>query len=483
MAIVPSAENFQPPPDPDGAAELRLPPSSAIAEQAVLGGLLIDNETWERVSGIVGENDFYFKENRELFKEISALMADNQPFDVVTLSNRLQKEKTDSTGMLAYLATLAKETPSTANIVAYAKIVREKAVRRRLIGAATGIIEDSYDQELDARNLLDRAEQAVFDIANEGAGADKSALMAMPELSVATYDRIEQLGEGGPVGLKTRFETIDSKTLGLEDGELVVIAGRPSMGKTSFALNIVENVALGKDNKPAAVFSMEMSARQIAMRLFSSLGRISQERLRTGKLHEEEWARLTSTMKLLQKAPIFVDDSSSLTPLDIHTKVRRLKREHKSLGIVMVDYLQLMQTSKVSENRTAEISQISRSMKALAREMEVPVLALSQLNRAVESRNDKRPMMSDLRESGAIEQDADLIMMIYRDEVYNEDSEDKGIAEIRITKQRNGPLFTSKLTFLGQFMRFDNYISESAVAPENAPAPVSDDVYSDNIGI
>lgn len=483
MAIVPSAEGFQAPPDSDAAAGFRTPPNSGIAEQAVLGGLLIDNETWDRISGIVSKDDFYFKENRRLFHEISALAENSQPFDVVTLSDRLQKEKADSTGMLAYLATLARETPSTANIVAYARIVHEKAVRRSLIGAATGIIENAYDQELGEKELLDRAEQTVFDIANKGVTADKNELVAIPDLIVDTYNRVEQLCETGPIGLKTGFEMIDKNTLGLEEGELVVIAGRPSMGKTSFALNIVEHIALGTDNKLAAIFSMEMSARQIAMRLFSSLGRISQEHLRTGKLNEEEWARLTSTIRLLQNAPIYVDDSSNLTPLDIHAKVRRLKREHKSLGIVMVDYLQLMQTSGVSENRTAEISQISRSMKALAREMEVPVLALSQLNRAVENRSDKRPMMSDLRESGAIEQDADLIMMIYRDEVYNEDSQEKGIAEIRITKQRNGPLFTAKLTFLGQFMRFDNHAPEAAATPQAAPVPVNDNVYSDNIGI
>ena len=483
MAIVPSAEGFQAPPEFDGHAGLRTPPSSAIAEQAVLGGLLIDNETWDRVSGIVGASDFYFKENRLLFEEITKLMADDQPFDVVTLSNRLHKEKADSTGILAYLATLAKETPSTANIVAYAKIVREKAVRRGLIGAATGIIEDAYNQDVEEKSLIDRAEQAVFDVADKGIAADRSAVESMLNLSVAAYNRIENLREKGPTGLKTGFKTIDKQTLGLEKGELIVIAGRPSMGKTSFALNIVENVALGEDNKPAVIFSMEMSAPQIAVRFFSSLGRINQQRLRTGELREEEWPRLTSSMKLLQNAPIFVDDTSNLTPDEIHAKVRRFKREHESLGVVMVDYLQLMQTSKVSDNRTAEISQISRSMKTLAREMQVPVLALSQLNRAVESRNDKRPVMSDLRESGAIEQDADLIMMIYRDEVYNEDSSEKGIAEIKVVKQRNGPLFNCKLTFLGQFVRFDNYIPDEAAPSGGAPAPVSDEVYSDNIGI
>ncbi len=475
-AIAPSSEGFE----QADTAGLRTPPSSTFAEQAVIGGLLIDNGAWDRIAGIVGESDFYFKENRALFREISALAETDQPFDVVTLSDRLQQDPADSTGVLAYLATLANETPSAANITAYAGIVREKSVRRRLIGAATGIIENAYKRDVDEAVLLDRAEQSVFEIASAGKGAGKGELESMAQLSVETYDRIEHLRESGPTGLKTGFSQIDDKTFGLEAGELVVIAGRPSMGKTSFALNIVENVVLGEDQKPAAIFSMEMSARQIAMRFFSSLGRISQGRLRTGKLHDEEWPRLTSAMKMLQTAPIYVDDTSTLTPLEIHTKVRRLKRRHQTLGLVMVDYLQLMQTSGSSDNRTAEISQISRSMKALAREIEAPVLALSQLNRGVEQRQDKRPMMSDLRESGAIEQDADLILLIYRDEVYHEDTADKGIAEIRIAKQRNGPLFTSKLTFLGQFMRFENLAPESAVGGAR-PSPES--AYADNIGL
>ncbi len=475
-AIAPAAEDF----GEAGVANLRVPPSARVAEQAVIGGLLIDNDAWDRISGIVGENDFYFKENRVLFREINLLAEGNQPFDIVTLSNRLQKDRADSTGILAYLATLAKETPSAANIAAYAKIVRDKSVRRRLINVATGMIEEAYRQDGDEKVMLDRAEQAVFEIAAANAAEDKGELKAMSGLSTATYDHIERLRESGPTGLKTGFRQIDEKTLGLESGELVIIAGRPSMGKTSFALNIVENVVLGEDQKPAAIFSMEMSASQITTRFFSSLGRISQGRLRTGALHDDEWPRLTSAMKMLQNAPIFVDDSSSLTPLEIHAKVRRLKRQHKSLGLVMVDYLQLMRTSGTSENRTAEISQISRSMKALAREMEVPVLALSQLNRAVETRTDKRPMMSDLRESGAIEQDADLILMIYRDEAYNEDTVDKGVAEVRIAKQRNGPLFTSRLTFLGQFTRFENLAPESMVG---GAIPPPGNTHPDNIDL
>ena len=452
-----------------------------MAEQAVIGGLLLDQNAWDRIVGIVGENDFYAKEHRMLFREISALAGDNQPFDVVTLGNRLEKGGgPDTTGMVAYLLTLAKETPSAANITAYADIVREKSVRRQLITAATTIIGEAYKQEGDGKLLLDRAEQSVFEIAVASKNASKGEFETMEGLSAAAYDRVDRLHESGPTGLKTGFPGIDEKTFGLEAGELVVIAGRPSMGKTSLALNIVANVALGKQPKTVAIFSMEMSASQIAMRLFSSLGRINQGRLRSGQLREDEWPRLTAAMKMLQKAPIFVDDTSALTPLEIHAKVRRLKRQHETLSLVMVDYLQLMQTSDNSDNRTAEISQISRSMKTLAREIGVPVLALSQLNRAVEGRHDKRPLMSDLRESGAIEQDADLVMMIYRDEVYNEESADKGVAEIRIVKQRNGPLFTAKLAFLSQFTQFANVVPESAVS-DVVPPP--DTAFTDSVDL
>ena len=474
MATVFSANGIQ----ELSAPELKTPPYSVVAEQAVIGGLMIDNEAWDRVSGVINESDFYLKENRSLFKEICVLAEHNQPFDVVTLSDRLQKGKADSAGTLAYLATMAKETPSSANIMSYAEIVREKSVRRSLINAATRIIEETYKEDVDEKALLDRSEQLVFEIATEG--NQKNDPETISTLSTDTYNHIEHLRESGPTGLKTGFNHIDENTMGIEPGELVVIAGRPSMGKTSFAMNIVENVALGTNPGAAVIFSMEMSARQIALRLFSSLGRISQGRLRTGNLKEEEWPRLTGATRMLQDAPIFVDDTSSLTPLEIHAKVRRLKRKHKSISLVMVDYLQLMQVSGNSDNRTAEISQISRSMKILAREMNVSVLALSQLNRAVELRGDKRPMMSDLRDSGAIEQDADLIMMLYRDEVYNKDSKEKGTAEIRIVKQRNGPLFTSKLTFLGQYMRFENQIPESAMSDMPRPPESS---YSDNIGL
>ena len=480
MTTVPSTSNFE----ESSITNLHVPPHSIIAEQAVIGGLLINNDAWEHISGIVNEKDFYTKENRVLFKEISILIKDNQPFDIVTLSNSLQKDnKINSSGMLVYLANLAKETPSAANIVAYAKIVREKSIRRRLISTATEIIESSYRQEVDEKFLLDHAEQSIFDIATSSTKVDKSQVESIKDLSVDTYQHIEHLRQHGAAGTKTGFHDIDKNTLGLESGELIVIAGRPSMGKTTLAMNIIENIVFGENQKPAVIFSMEMSARQIVMRFFSSLGRINQARLRSGKLHDDEWPRLSSTMKMLRDAPIYIDDTSSIEPFDIHAKVRRLKRQHESLGVVMVDYLQLMQISGKSDNRTAEISQISRSMKILAREMEVPVLALSQLNRATESRQDKRPVMSDLRESGAIEQDADLIMMIYRDEVYNKETPDKNTAEVNITKQRNGPLFTSKLTFLGRFMRFENRISESAIPDGVTSGSTQNNPYSDDIGI
>ena len=464
MAAVVSTEGFQNPQEEN----LRRLPCSALAEQAVIGGLLIDNDAWEKVAGVVSANDFYFKENRLLFKAIKALAEEGKPFDIITLGNRLQKETNSSVNVLAYLGSLAKETPSSANIVSYAQIVHEKFVRRSLIGAATKIMEEAYKQDIEQKILLDRAEQSIFEIADSNAKSDKNKLVSAEELSIDTYQYIDLLHKNGPAGIKTGFDDIDKRTSGLEAGELVVIAGRPSMGKTSLALNMVENIVFGDHSRPAVIFSMEMSARQIAMRFFSSLGHISQFRVRTGKLREEDWPRLSSAMRMLKQAPIFIDDTSSLTPFDIHAKVRRVKREHGSLGVVMVDYLQLMQISGSKENRTAEISQISRLMKTLAREMEVPVLALSQLNRAVESRPDKRPMMSDLRESGAIEQDADLIMMIYREDVYEKKLEGDGgtgvpgrasnesIAEINIAKQRNGPLFTAKLNFVKDIMRFRN---------------------------
>ena len=364
------------------ARNLRSLPCSALAEQAVVGGLLIDNDAWEKVAGIVGENDFYFKENRLLFKEIRALAEEGKPFDIVTLGNRLQKSPGSPSSALAYLGGLARETPSSANIVAYAQIVHEKFLRRSLIGAATRIIEDAYKQDSGQELLLDRAEQSIFEIADSTARNDRTRLVSAHELSVDTYHYIDSLHKNGPAGIKTGFDDIDKRTSGLEAGELIVVAGRPSMGKTSLALNMVENVAFGDNPLPAVIFSMEMSARQIAMRFFSSLGHISQFRVRTGKLRDEDWPRLSGAMKMLKQAPIFIDDTSSLTPFDIHARVRRVKRECGTLGVVMVDYLQLMQISGSKENRTAEISQISRAMKNLAREMEVPVLALSQLNRA-----------------------------------------------------------------------------------------------------
>ncbi len=465
MAAKILSEEFE---DPQ-VENLRSLPCSALAEQAVIGGLLIDNDAWEKVSGVVSANDFYFKENRLLFKEITMLAQESKPFDIVTMGDRLQKNTSGPVNTLAYLGSLARETPSAANIVSYAQIVHEKFVRRSLIKAATEIMEEAYKQDIQQRALLDRAEQSIFSIADSSTTGDKTRLVSSDELSVDTYKYIDHLYKNGPSGIKMGFEEIDRKTGGLEAGQLVVIAGRPSMGKTSLALNIVEEIVFGGQPLPAVIFSMEMSARQIAMRFFSSLGNISQFRLRTGKLNDVDWAGLSTAMQMLKQSRIFIDDTSSLTPFDIHAKVRRVKREHGPLGVVMVDYLQLMQISGSKENRTAEISQISRAMKNLAREMEVPVLALSQLNRAVESRPDKRPMMSDLRESGAIEQDADLIMMIYREDVYEKKLEgDSGtvspgsasnmsIAEINIAKQRNGPLFTARLNFFKSIMRFRDY--------------------------
>ena len=439
---------------------LKVTPHSIEAEQSVLGGLMLDNEAWDQVSEIVAEDDFYRHDHRMIFRAVAELARLTKPFDVITLSEWMQDVGIlDKAGGLAYLGALAKNTPSAANIKAYAQIVRERAVLRQLAQAGAEISDSVYNKG--ARNseeLLDDAERLVFNIADQGARG-RRGFSALKDLLVKAVDRIDTLFHlDNPItGVPTGYTDFDERTSGLQASDLIIVAGRPSMGKTSFAMNIVEHAAI-KNKTPVAVFSMEMPGEQLAMRMMSSLGRIDQHRVRTGKLSDDDWPRLTSAVSLLAEAPIFIDDSPALTPNEVRARSRRLAREH-GLGLIVIDYLQLMQVSGTKENRVTEISEISRSLKSLAKELKVPVIALSQLNRSLEQRPNKRPVMSDLRESGAIEQDADLIVFIYRDEVYNEDSPDKGTAEIIISKQRNGPIGTTRLTFLGQYTRFENFTS------------------------
>ena len=361
----------------------------------------------------------------------------------------------------AYIGRLAKDTPSASNIVAYANIVREKSVLRQLIAVGTDISSSGYQPEgRDSKELLDNAEKSVFKIAEQGARGN-SGFQEMKSLLSKTVDKIDHLfnSQGGVTGVATGFDKFDEMTTGLQPSDLVIVAGRPSMGKTTFAMNIAENAAIG-EKLPVAVFSMEMPGDALAMRMISSLGRVDAHHIRTGNLTDEDWARITSAIHILSEANIFIDDTPAMSPNEVRARARRLKRQQGGLGLIVLDYLQLMQVHGGSENRATEISEISRSLKAMAKELDVPVIALSQLNRSLEQRPDKRPVMSDLRESGAIEQDADLIVFIYRDEVYNEDSPQKGVAEIIIAKQRNGPIGKSLLTFLGKYTKFENYIPE-----------------------
>ena len=460
-------QEVAPPPYPpsysnDSSTEsLKLPPYSLEAEQAVLGGLMIDNSTWDEVAEVAVESDFYRQDHRLIFRAIADLAEESKPYDVVTLSEWLDsRNELNNVGGLGYLGSLAKNTPTAANIKAYAKIVRERSVLRQLIRVSTDIAESAYNPDgRSSAELLDQAESKVFDIAEKGARTN-SGYTNIKELLVKAVDRIDTLYQSDTAytGVPTGFDDFDNMTSGLQKADLVIIAGRPSMGKTSFVMNIVENAAI-KHRQPVAVFSMEMPGDQLVMRMMASLGRIDSNKVRTGKLDDADWPRLTSAVGILNDAPIFIDDTPGLNPMEIRARARRIMREH-GLGMIVIDYLQLMQSAKgSSENRATEISEISRSLKGLAKELGVPVLALSQLNRSLEQRPNKRPIMSDLRESGAIEQDADLITFIYRDEVYNDDSPDKGTAEIIIGKQRNGPIGTCRLTFLGKYTRFENHVN------------------------
>ncbi|NNM52616.1 MAG: replicative DNA helicase [Pseudomonadales bacterium] len=445
-------------------AEIAMPPHSIEAEQAVLGGLLLDANAWENLAEIVSEADFYRHDHRLLFRAIVQLIENQQACDALTLANALTAQgHLDEAGGLPYIGELVKNTPSAANIRSYGKIVRERSVRRQLARVAHEVADSAFRPDgRSPEELLDEAERRIFEIAEQqqhGTGPQ-----AVNPLLKAALKRIDELYHSGGAltGLTTGFDDLDERTTGMQRGDLIIIAARPSMGKTTFAMNIVEN-ALLSSSKPILVFSMEMPAEQLIMRILASLGRIDQTRLRTGvHLQDEDWSRLTSAVSLIQGRPLYIDDSPALTPTELRARSRRLARDMGGqLGLIMIDYLQLMRVPDAANNRVNEISEISRSLKALAKEMGCPVVALSQLSRAVESRPNKRPVMSDLRESGAIEQDADLIMCIYRDEVYTkEESKEKGIAEIIIVKQRNGPIGTVRLAFQGQFSRFENLAAE-----------------------
>ena len=439
-------------------AALKVPPHSIEAEQSVIGGLMLDNNALERVVDQVSGRDFYRHDHRLLFEAILALAERNQPFDVVTLSEQMDKEGLlAQVGGLAYLGELARNTPSVANIKAYAQIIRERATLRQLISISNEIADSAYiPQGRTGEEILDEAERKIFAIAE--ARPKTGGPVGINEILVKAVDRIDTLFNSGAglTGISSGFTDLDDKTNGLQPADLIIVAGRPSMGKTTFAMNLVENAVMRSD-KAVLVYSLEMPSESLVMRMLSSLGRIDQTKVRSGKLDDEDWPRLTSAVNLLNERKLFIDDTAGISPSEMRARTRRLAREHGEIGLIMVDYLQLMQIPGSSgESRTNEISEISRSLKALAKEFNCPVVALSQLNRSLEQRPNKRPVNSDLRESGAIEQDADVIMFVYRDEVYHPETEHKGVAEIIIGKQRNGPIGTVRLAFIGKYTRFDN---------------------------
>lgn len=440
---------------------LRLPPHSIEAEQSLLGGLLIDNTVWERVGDIVNEADFYRDDHRRIFRQIARLIELGKPADVVTVYEALEKNgEAEHVGGLAYLGEIANSTPSAANVRRYGEIIRERAILRKLVSVGDQIAASALTPSgKDAKTLLDEAEAKVFEIAEAGARTVSGFVPIQPILG-QVVDRIQELYDrdspAGITGVPTGLADLDEKTSGLQPSDMIVLAARPGMGKTSLALNIAETVAV-EAGLPVAVFSMEMPGTQLATRFLSSVGRIDQHKIRTGKLTDEEWQRLTYALGKLHEAPIFIDETPGLNPTDLRARCRRLHRQCGRLGLIVIDYLQLMTSLKESDNRSAELSEISRSVKSLAKELHVPIIALSQLNRSLEQRPNKRPVASDLRESGAIEQDADIIMFIYRDEIYNPDSPDKGMAELIISKHRNGSTGTVRMTFIGEFTRFENY--------------------------
>jgi len=446
---------------------IRVPPHSIEAEQSVLGGLLLDNAAWDRIADLLTESDFYRYDHRQIFSHIGKLIAATKPADVITVFESLTSVgKADEVGGLSYLNALAQNTPSAANIRRYAEIVRERGVLRKLITVSDEIAGQAFSpQGKEVSQLLSEAESRILAIAQEGARGAQGFLEIQPLLA-EVVQRVEELyNRDNPsdiTGVPTGFIDLDRMTSGMQPGDLIIVAGRPSMGKTAFSINIGEHVALDS-GLPVAVFSMEMGGAQLAMRMIGSIGRLDQQRLRTGRLNDDEWPRLTYAIQKMDETQLYIDETPALTSRDLRGRARRLKRQCGQLGLIIIDYLQLMAPNSSGENRATEISEISRDLKAMAKELNCPVIALSQLNRSVEQRPNKRPVMSDIRESGAIEQDADLILFIYRDEVYNPDSPDKGSAEIIIGKQRNGPIGTVRLTFAGQYTKFENYAGGSGI--------------------
>jgi replicative DNA helicase len=459
------AFNSQQPVDSQVAA-LKLPPHSIEAEQSLIGGLLIDNAAWDRIGDVVRETDFYRDDHRRIFRHIGKLIQQGRPADVVTVYESIeQSNEVDQTGGLGYLGEIANATPSAANIRRYAEIVHERGILRQLVTVGDEIAGNALNPAgRDVKTLLDDAEQRIFQIAEAG-NRGNNGFVAIQPLLGEVVERMETLlardSQSDITGVATGFADLDRLTSGLQPGDMVVVAGRPSMGKTAFALNIAEHVGV-ELRLPVAIFSLEMSGPQLATRFLSSVGRIDQTKLRTGRLTDDEWDRMTVALGKLHEAPIHIDETGAINSTDLRARARRLHRQFGKLGLIIIDYLQLMSSNRDGENRATEISEISRSIKALAKELQVPIIALSQLSRKVEERNDKRPLMSDLRESGAIEQDADIIMMMYREEYYKPDTQDKGMAEVIITKHRNGPTDTVRLTFLGEYTKFENFASGSA---------------------
>ncbi len=444
---------------------IKLPPHSIEAEQAVLGGILLDNTVWIRVADLITEKQFYRNDHRLIFRHISLLIDNNQAADAITVSESLENsDELEGVGGLSYIGLLVQNTPSSENTKRYAEIVREKSTLRNLASVANKIVDSSYSpMGKPAAQLVDEAEAQIFSITEQGAKINTGFSKLEPVIT-EVVEKVETLyNQDNPshiTGIPTGFTDLDKMTAGFQEGDLVIIAGRPSMGKTALALNIAEHVAVNS-GLPVGVFSMEMSASQLVMRTLGSMGRFDQHKLRTGRLTVEEWGRFTDPVVKLTKAPMQIDETAALNALELRARARRLHREYKKLGLIIVDYLQLMSSASAGENRATEISEISRALKALAKELQVPVVALSQLNRSVEQRPNKRPVMADLRESGAIEQDADVILFIYRDEVYNPDSPDAGTAEIIVAKQRNGPTGQVVLTFQGEYTRFTNHMNDN----------------------
>jgi len=446
---------------------LRIPPHSIEAEQSVLGGLLLDNSAWDKIADFVSPEDFYRYDHRLIFQHIAKLISGSRPADVITVFESLSSaNKAEEVGGLSYLNALAQNTPSAANIRRYAEIVRDRGILRKLISVSDEISGSAFNpQGKEVKQMLDEAESKIFAIAEEGSRGTQGFQEIQPLLT-QVVERIDELynreNPNDITGVPTGFVDLDRMTSGLQPGDLIIVAGRPSMGKTAFSVNIGEHVSTDS-GLPVAIFSMEMGGSQLAMRMLGSVGRLDQHRLRTGRLNDEDWPRLTHAIQKMNDAQIFIDETPALSSIELRARSRRLARQCGKLGLIIVDYLQLMSANSPGENRATEISEISRNLKGLAKELNCPVIALSQLNRSLEQRPNKRPVMSDLRESGAIEQDADLILFIYRDEVYNPDSPEKGMAEIIIGKQRNGPIGSVRMTFLGQFTKFENYTGSAPV--------------------